>query len=339
MSIASGEKSENRLSVRSVKDCVPSRRSVDYSVTQLPQVPLPLQAMVPCKAKSSVPDAVAHVCAHSIVGKPFVKISNGLLAPLPELCFVQLAQTLSLPELVHAGNALCGTFYIDPTQPGGLGSRLPLTNVSRIAAFLRKNPGLHGSKAARRALRWVRDGFASPPESFMWLVLGLEHRDGGYALSGLKVNERLNMSRKAAGIANRTTLVPDLCAPEARLSIEYDSNAEHLSARQLTLDATKRMALEADGYKVITVTALQLRDCREMSSVAKEAARRLGLRFRVQSSAFAVQQRRLFALGWSLDAYFRESWLRPKGKDCGVAMSGKTFALGGYRLPSKTRVS
>lgn len=332
-------RAENRLSFRALKDCMPSRHSVDYVTAKLPYLPLPLHVMTPFKAKSPVSEALVHVCVRSVADKPFVKIADGILASSPELCFVQLAQSLSLPELVHAGNALCGTFSIASDQALSLKSRIPLTNVSRIAAFLRKNPGLFGAKAARRALRWVRDGFASPPESFMWLVLGLAHRDGGYALDHLKVNEQLKISRKAVAIAGRSALIPDLCDTRVRLSIEYDSNAEHLSARQMTRDATKRLALEADGYKVITVTARQLGSIQEMRSVAKEATRCLGLRFRVQSDQFAARHRDLFAMGWNLDAYFRAEWLRPHSAKQGAWSEEEVFALQGVRAPSKSRVS
>lgn len=188
-------------------------------------------------------------------GKDFCRVESGVFASCPELCFVQLAQSLPFHELVRAGNVLCGRFYLDAGKGGELGRREPLTSKRRIEAFLRANPGIKGVKEARRALPWVTEGAASPPEAFLAMVFGLPYRYGGFQLSDLAVNRRLRPSHKAQQIARRTTLVPDILFADARLAIEYDSTAEHTSSSQLTRDAQKRLALEADGYKVVTVTA------------------------------------------------------------------------------------
>lgn len=96
------------------------------------------------------------------------------------------------------------------------------------------------------------------------MVFGLPYRYGGFQLSDLAVNRRLRPSHKDQQIARRTTLVPDILFADARLAIEYDSTAEHTSSSQLTRDAQKRLALEADGYKVVTVTAGQIGSSGEM---------------------------------------------------------------------------
>ena len=98
-------------------------------------------------------------------------------------------------------------------------------------------------------------------------------------------------------------LVSDLLFDDMRLAIEYDSTAEHAAAAQLTRDAQKRLALEADGYKVITVTTGQICRAGEMKHIAKQAYRRRGRRFRPQSAVFLQQQAMLFQMGWSLDRY------------------------------------
>ncbi len=223
-------------------------------------------------------------------GKDFCRVESGVFVSCPELCFVQLAQSLPFHELVRAGNVLCGRFYLDAGKGGELGRREPLTSKRRIEAFLRANPGIKGVKEARRALPWVTEGAASPPEAFLAMVFGLPYRYGGFQLSDLAVNRRLRPSHKAQQIARRTTLVPDILFADARLAIEYDSTAEHTSSSQLTRDAQKRLALEADGYKVVTVTAGQIGDSGEMRRIAEQCYRRRGKRFRPQSKEFANQQ-------------------------------------------------
>ncbi len=71
----------------------------------------------------------------------------------------------------------------------------------------------------------------------------------------------------------------------------------------MTRDAQKRLALEADGYKVVTVTAGQIGDSGEMRRIAEQCYRRRGKRFRPQSKEFANRQAHLFRMGWSLEDY------------------------------------
>lgn len=309
LSIGERPQSACAVGARALRNCDPSERSVSYLADTFPQIPQPYHVLVSSQHRTPVAGAVTHVSVFAYADKPFYRIGNGVYASCPELCFVQLAHELPLHELVKVGDALCGTFVVDPDRDCGLGSRSPITTVRRIEAFVRRNAGLRGVKSARRALRLMTDGAASPPESFMRMVLGLPYRYGGYQLEGLRANYRLKPSRKARAIAARETLVPDLCSVKGRLAIEYDSNAEHLTEIQIGKDASKRLALEADGYKVITVTKPQLADARHMRHVALEAGRRLGRRVRPQSRNFVQQNRKLFQTGWSLKRYHRREWL------------------------------
>lgn len=288
-----------------LKDCGASRSIVSYLAQSFPLIPQPYHVLVPAGVRSFLPEAVAHSSTYEYDDRSFVRIGHGVFASCPELCFVQLMQCLPFHAAVHAGNALCGTFFLDPSRLERLGSRVPLTTVQRIEGYLQQNPGLYGIQNARRVLRWVVDGVASPPESFLAMALGLDQRYGGYGVPNLVVNERIVPSKKAQGIAGRETLKPDLCCRAARLVIEYDSNAEHLTPQQIMRDATKRLALEADGFKVITVTALQLGNRQEVRHVAEQACARMGRRLRIQSRRFEEQQARLFRMGWDFGSYIR----------------------------------
>lgn len=301
--------SSGRVGSAALRDCDPTERSIAYLRAAFPQIPGPYHVLVATRCRRAVEGAVTHTSSFSYSERPFCRVGDGVYASCPELCFVQLACSLDVHDLVKVGDALCGTFVIDPLQHHGLGTRRPLTTARRIEGFLARNPGLAGAKAARAALKFVSDRSASPPESFLRMVLGLPYRLGGYQLDGMRANERIKPSRRARAIARRETLVPDLYAASARLAIEYDSNAEHMTARQIGRDASKRLALEADGFKVITVTRAQLADRGHMHRVATEAARRMGRRVRPQSKRFSRQNRALFRAGWSLRAYHRAEWL------------------------------
>lgn len=298
---------DGRVNAKSMLDCEPTAESLAHLERLFPHLPRPFHLSAATQQRRPVEGAVKHLCIKRPAGKAFCRVGSGVYASSPELCFVQLAAQLSFHELIRAGNALCGSFHLNPAKDGRLEKRKPLTTRRRIEAFVRANPGLTGAKKARRAVPWIADGAASPPEAFLAMVLGLPFRHGGFQVAGLKVNQRIRPTRKARAIARRETLVPDLLLAEARLAIEYDSTAEHAAALQLTRDAQKRLALEADRYKVITVTTKQLASRAEMERIAKQIYRYTGQRFRPQSQSFAGQQALLFRMGWSLDGYWRAS--------------------------------
>ena len=107
--------------------------------------------------------------------------------------------------------------------------------------------------------------------------------------------------------------------------MEYDSNAEHLAPSQITQDAKKRLALEADGYAVVTVTTSQLASTESMETVAREIGRRLHRRLRIRASGFHRRQTELYRIGWSLDGYLDQQWLtRQRAKTQAMASRGET---------------
>lgn len=295
-----------------LKDCAPTTQLVDHLVKTLPQLPRPYELLVPARTNWPIEDTRAHASTFALCGKPFLRIANGIFAASPELCFVQLARTMSSHELIRAGNALCGLFYLDPTRRGGLGSGHPLTTAHKLASFIERNAGLPGVKAARKALPFLCEKTASPPESFLSMLLELPHRLGGFNLSGFQANQRLASGRKTQTMTDRGSLVPDLLHRESKLAIEYDSNAEHLTSRQVSRDSTKRLALEAKGFKVITVTTKQLASPTAMRHVAEQAAQRRGRRLNPKSTSFDGNQQRLFDLGWNLNSYLSPLWTGEK---------------------------
>ena len=244
----------------------------------------------------------------------FLRIDHGVIVPCPELCFLQLAQSLDLLPLIQAGCFLCATFGLDPSVPSGLMGRTPLTSPRRIGADPERCPGHDGLTRVREALRFVCAEAASPPEVFMRLVLGLPARLGGFGLSGSVMNKRIKPSKRAKALAGRESLVPDLYLPDCKLDIEFDSNAEHLTARQATLDATKRMALESDGLKVITVTTSQLASASAMRHVAQEAQRKTR-----HAIALALQELCIKAKT-TLSAEMVHGRLSRRGVGCGAAV-------------------
>lgn len=289
-------------------DCFPDPAALAYLSHTLPQVKPPYWFLAP-SWRAPREDYRVVSTAYAYPAGSFYKVASGLYAAAPELCFVQLGKRVSRIELILYGSALCGTFVIDPAAHGGLGKRRPLTTSRRIAKFIAQNSHLTGIANARSALPYLVDNAASPPEIFLHMALSLPHFMGGFELPDCKTNHRIALNPRAHAIARRRTLVPDCCWPEKWLAVEYDSNAEHLTGPQVTQDATKRLALEAEGFRVMTVTTRQLVDRARMGSIAQEIARHLGIRLRIRSAKFPHRQVELFRRGWSLDRLFDPGWL------------------------------
>lgn len=296
---------DQAVGLKALDGCNPTMSSVLHASQTFPFLRLPIEVSTAPHSRPSLPLANSHCISYSFGERVYYPIAGEVHASSPELCFVQLARSLSLLPLIKAGYALCGSFYFNPCAQLALSERPPLTTPKRIEAFINRNPRLPGNVLARKALPHLARKAASPPEIFLHLLLSLPFRYGGYQLPDLCLNTRIRPSKKAQAIAGRSYLVPDICHTERRLAIEYDSNAEHMTPMQITRDAAKRLALEADGYKVITVTARQLVSPEKMHHIAREVAGHLGVRLRTQSEQFAPRQRELFKMGWSFDSYLR----------------------------------
>lgn len=305
------------VSAQALRDCEPTLKSLKHLSGCLPFVPRPYQVTTPSEERRVPANVVRHVCVKRPKGKAFCRVADGVYVSSPELCFIQLGCALSFHELVRAGSVLCGCFRIDPSENGKLRERSRLTTKRRMEAFVRANPGLPGIKNVRRALPWLVEGAASPPEVFLAMVLGMPFRFGGFQVEGLMANRRLVPTQKAQALARRATLVPDLLLPDTRLAIEYDSTAEHASSRQLSRDAQKRLALEADGYKVVTVTTRQLADRAALRGIAEQIYEHVGRRLRPQSQFFDARQAQLFQMGWSLDDCYTQCVSENEGTGMG----------------------
>lgn len=302
-----------------------SATGLAYLRERAPFLPMPHHVLTRLWNRPQPPGCRVHSSRRPYPRGSFLRVDHGILAACPELCLAHMAQILSLPQIVRIGSALCSEFALDPTSHGGLLRRRPLTDVARIESYLDRCPSVDGSRPLREALLFMTEHAYSPPEVFMRMVLGLPARFGGFGLTGSTANERLAPTQRAQRVAGRRTLIPDLCWPEEKLVVEYDSNAEHLAPSQITQDAKKRLALEADGYAVVTVTTSQLASTESMETVAREIGRRLHRRLRIRASGFHRRQTELYRIGWSLDGYLDQQWLtRQRAKTQAMASRGET---------------
>ena len=155
-----------------------------------------------------------------------VRVVDGVRITSPERLFVDLAETLSLVDLVVAGDWMV---------------RNRLLTVESLQTYTGQCRAAH-SDAARRAAAYVRERVDSPMETRLRLLL---------VLAGLPEPEVNRDLRDELGFLMRL----DLCYPELKLAIEYDGQQHLTSTSQWERDVQRRNDLVARGWVLITVTS------------------------------------------------------------------------------------
>lgn len=204
----------------------------------------------------------------------------------PSLCFAQMTAGLTPGRATLLGLEMCGTFGTSASCVGGLFARPVLARASELATFVAGAAGLRGRTRAAAALPYLADGSASPMESRLLVRLSFSRRLGGYGLRVPRLNYRIPVLEEFQAACGRRELVPDLCWPDAKLALEYDSDAHHATKAERRRDASKKAILTAMGWLVLTVTPGQYESEEEFHGVALAAARRLGVRLRTDRRTF-----------------------------------------------------
>ncbi|WP_172623477.1 PDDEXK family nuclease [Arabiibacter massiliensis] len=243
----------------------------------------PLALVVPDAASRGKSQGLeCHVWNAPVGTQSFVRVGEGLFASRTEACFLQMATRLSSVQLILLGYELCGTYVLDASHPNGFRKReKPLTSAAALRRYVQKAAGMKGSRQALEALRFVADGSASPMESVLTMLLCLSTVLGGYGLALPLLNYLVRMPDDVRRATGRARCFCDLCWPEAKLAVEYESDAFHGGETDIARDSKRRAALARAGYTVVTVTWAQVRDARELDEVARVLAKRLGKRLRI----------------------------------------------------------
>ena len=257
-------------------------------------LPYPIDLMVisnNAKWKSKV--FKSHVYTGNIPEWSFISLGPGVYVSSPSFCFFQMSGELPLVKLIELGLELCGTYSLPVNNGETLYGHPRLTNVNSLKAFTIQMKGIKGQGKATRALRFIADGSASPMETKLFMLLTLKYILGGYGLLAPTLNKRVDPRKATKQMANKKYFVCDLLWPQENLAVEYDSDANHTGADRINDDSKKRIALESAGIKVITVTNEQIQSADELDIVAKEIAKRLGKRLRMNDPKFKKAQREL----------------------------------------------
>ena len=247
---------------------------------------LPLHVLIgPNAPRTRTGSITSHTWNHNAPDTAFVAAGTEFLIASPELCFLQLASTLSLEKLILLGYELCGTYALQ-TNASATQRSSPLSTVAKLSAFATSMLCFPGRKKALRAVRYVLNGSASPMETALSMMLSLPHALGGYGISAPLLNSRIDVPHSMRNRVDRSYCRPDLYWPEHRLCLEYDSALYHQNPEQQESDARRRNSLITLGYTVLTVSPHQVTDPALFNRLAKQIADLLGKRLRYTDPAF-----------------------------------------------------
>lgn len=292
---ASSDAQPQHVPLRMLQDLHTTNADVEKLARIAPHLATPYHALALSVArKHKLDSAIFHTCSQALPRNSFVELADGIYAPCPELCFMQIAREVDILRLIRIGYRLCGRFRI---QSGGvLESRQPLTMPDAIKRYLVEAGPAHGSVQATRAVEHILANAASPAEIALAMRLTLPHRLGGFGLPHPVLNQTIELTESAAQLTRKQWHEVDLFWEEGRLAIEYDSDQVHLDSGAHTDDAIKRLALGEMDLQVISVTRSQLKSPELLSKVAHQAAKRLGVRQRPRGKNFTAMQEALFHL-------------------------------------------
>jgi hypothetical protein len=220
-----------------------------------------------------------------------VETEDNFRVSSPEYCFLQMAASLSLIELIQLGFEFCGSYGFHGGRISGLEalkaetetgffSCQPLTSVAQISRIITRLQGSYGSGRALQALNFIADASASPMETVLTILLSLPYRYGGYGFALPLLNHPIDR-----GLSRYRC---DLYWPKAKLAVEYDSDQFHTGADRIAQDSIRRNTLALLGIEVVTVTWQQIRTASKFREVAFLLSKRLGKRLTFKDPQFTA---------------------------------------------------
>ena len=250
----------------------------------------PVSILVSCKANMRKSQNLSpRIWSGKHPSRSFYKIAQDLYVSTPEATFLQLGKESSLMQLITIGYELCGSYGLSAQSDSGFLRREPRSNPQLIERYLEKCDGIHGVKAAKRASSYIAKGSASPMESLLSMLLCLPPSLGGFGLPRPELNFPIETNE--GGVVMRRC---DLCWPDQRFALEYDSDTFHSDASKLHLDSSRRSTLEKAGVHVVSVTKNQVFDRGQLLNLATTVSKRLGKRLSPTPFNFSQKQDEIY---------------------------------------------
>ena len=183
-------------------------------------------------------------------------LGEGFYSAGPELTFIQMADSMSLVGAVVLGHELCGSYSHFSKFVSGFYERPALTSTAAIQDAIKRLDGMHGLGPAAKALRWVRDGSASPMETVVSCMMHLPCSLGGFGLMPPELNCEEVLDQPARHISGKRTCRVDTAyrfvsdGVPRKEGLEFDGENYH---RDSEADRVRREALAHMGWTIYVV--------------------------------------------------------------------------------------
>lgn len=237
---------------------------------------------------------VPHVCSANLSDSSFCQLDEGIFVSTPALAFIQSAtQEKSMYALLVLGYELCGSYQIGRADEGTTYQIPPLMSVCELRKYVARNPSIDGARKVARMLRYLADNSASPRETQLALTMGLPIMYGGYGLGIPCMNYEIKASNAARSISGRASFRCDLCWPNSKLDVEYQSREMHEGEVSRIKDSRRTNALVAMDWTVACVTNEELNSLAATDIIAQTLRRQLGIRTQIRKVDYHARKLKL----------------------------------------------
>ena len=165
-----------------------------------------------------------------------VTILNGIPVTTPERTWLDLAEMLTVDELVVAGDSC-----VRVPRREFEGRDLPLCSVEDLQRMIDRHKGKRGIRRAREAISLIRVGSDSPQESLLRLAL---------VRAGLPEPELNVPIIDGAGARHHE---PDMSYRKYRVGVEYEGN-HHSGGAQIVRDIARSERYTALGWTEVRIS-------------------------------------------------------------------------------------
>lgn len=231
----------------------------------VPSAKNPLHVLVPQRSRQiRMTNVESHSIWKHLPSGSILWLDEHSSVVCPELLFVQMAETFSLPALVMLGYELCGGFSRQANDPlnGEVTLDIPaITSIESLRSYTSAYTHTRGAGRARQALEYVSNNAVSAPEAVLATVYSLPPSESGYGLGPVTLNARVRVSGSTEE-SNERYRYPDIMFPFAPVGLNYDG-ADHLDLEGLVQAA--RFAELAEGdlmHKAIDNLSNKLQEVR-----------------------------------------------------------------------------
>lgn len=227
---------------------------------------------------------IPHYCGLAHPPRAII-VKNEVAVASPELVFLQLADQLSLHQLILLGLQIC-------SHPPGKASEA-LSNKRKLRNFVTNFERHTGRPKALRALKYVENGSASIMESLVYMILCLPNFMGGYGLGKAVFNHEIKLKTDLAKRLSQKSCFIDLYFKKGSFGVEYDSFEWHNSPSGLGKDALRAGILQRQGVEIFSLSTIQLYDEDACKDFALNLAESMGIRIRFRAEEFAPMHKKL----------------------------------------------